>query len=289
MPKPQKTVLVVVADTHSGSSTGLLPPENWVGLDGQTVRLSTGQKVLWQQWEECWERVRQLRKGARLVVIHNGDAIDGKHHDTTQLVTSDIEEQKRMHLAAMDHALKVAQHNPKKDKLFYVFGTETHVGGAEDAIARDLGAEPLIMPTPANEWRDGCFIHYHLKLNINGVRFDIAHHGLPSGTRAWTKNNGLFYVAKSHYFDCIERDVQPFDYIIGSHLHEYITAMYEGIKGSTRAIMTPAFQLKTHFGHKVARNKLSSIGLVIIVIEADGRHYYEVPMLTYDEVGEIAL
>ena len=63
----------------------------------------------------------------------------------------------------------------------------------------------------------------------------------------------------------------------------------EGIKGSTRAIMTPAFQLKTHFGHKVARNKLSSIGLVIVVIEADGRHYFEVPMLTYDEVGEIAL
>ena len=69
MKKLNRTVLVVVADTHSGSSTGLLPKGNWTGLDGQTVQRSTGQRVLGQQWDECWERVAQLRKGARLVVV----------------------------------------------------------------------------------------------------------------------------------------------------------------------------------------------------------------------------
>jgi len=285
MPKLNKTVLAVVADTHSGSSTGLLTPDRWVGMDGQTVHLSTGQRVLWQQWEECWERVRQLRKGARLVVIHNGDAVDGFHHDTTQVLTNNIEEQKRMHLAAMDWGLNKAGFK-KKDKLYYVYGTETHVGQTEDAIARDLGAEPYIMPKAENSWRDGRFVHYHMKFRINGVQFDVAHHGLNSGYRAWTRENGIYNAVKSMYFSALEGGYDYPRYVIRSHMHQYLTADYQD---RIRGFITPAFQLKTKYGHKVASMKLSSIGMLIFVIEADGRSYFEAPCVTYDEIGVIDL
>jgi hypothetical protein len=285
MKKPNRTVLVVVADTHAGSSTGLLPKGNWTGMDGQTVQRSTGQRVLGQQWDECWERVAQLRKGARLVVVHNGDAIDGFHHNTTQVITNNTEEQKQMHLGSMDDALQRVNFK-KSDQLYYVYGTESHVGGTEEAIARDLGAVPCIEPTSG---RDGRYVHYRLKLNVNGVRFDIAHHGIGAGGRMWTRTNGCYLAAKDHYLRSLEYGTPRADYLIASHFHEYITAVYDGHNGSTRAIITPAFQLKTAYGNRVARHKLASIGLVIIVIEADGRHYMEVPLVTYDEIGEIKL
>ena len=286
MKKSNRTVLVVVSDEHAGSTTGLLPPGNWTGRDGQTIKPSPGQRILWKQWEECWERVLQLRKGANLVVVHNGDAIDGDHHDTTQLHTKNIEEQKQMHLASMDWALQHATFG-KKDKLFYVSGTESHVGGTEDDIARDLGAVPSIEPTADSNFRDGRFVHHHLKLNINGVRFDIAHHGISAGGNVMS--NSAYLAAKYHYFNCLEYGTEPADYLIASHFHEYKTALYEGNNGSVRSVITPAFQLKTEYGIRVARQKLASIGLVIIVIEEDGRHYFECPRLTYDDVKEMKL
>lgn len=219
------------------------------------------------------------------MVVHNGDAIENNHHMTTQIITPEVEEQKRIHLAAMDHALQKVNLR-KDDKLFYVYGTTTHVHGSEDAIARDLDAEPLIKPTAANNWRDGRFVHHHLKLNINGVRFDIAHHGLNAGGRAWTKENGVAYAIKSMYFNALLGGYKPPDYVVRSHMHEFVTAEYNG---EIRGFITPAFQLKTHYGHRVANMKLSSIGMLIFVIEADGRHYWECPRVTFDEIGEIKL
>lgn len=286
------TVVAIVADTHSGSTTGLLTPGRWVGLDGQTHQLSKGQKVLWGQWEECWYRVRDLRKKlkARLVVVHNGDAIDGVHHGTTQLITNDKEEQKRMHIASMEKGLDIAKFN-RDDILYYVHGTEQHVSTTEDAIARDFTwtdgkhyVPAVINPEDDTKFKDGRFIRYQLKLDINGVILDIAHHGFTAGIRAWTKGNMLIYACRSIYYEHIDRNLKPPRYVIRSHKHEYAYGYHRGRQGMIEGFITPAFQLKTHYGYKVACDKLSDIGMLIIVVEDNGNTYWECPMISYDEV-----
>ena len=55
-----------------------------------------------------------------------------------------------------------------------------------------------------------------------------------------------------------------------SHLHQFVQATYDGKCGSITGIVTPSFQFKTGFGQKVAGDRLSDIGLIVYVIEADG-------------------
>lgn len=284
------TIVVIAADTHSGSTTGLLTPGKWTGLDGQTWQMSKGQRVLLEQWNECWYRVKELRKKSRLVVVHNGDAIDGVHHGTTQLITSDKEEQKRMHIAAMESGLDIAEFK-KGDLLYYVYGTEMHVATAEDAIARDFTwpdgkhyVPAVIKPSADANYKDGRFIRDQLKLDINGVIFDIAHHGFRSGNRAWTKENSVNYACKSIYFDYVERGIKFPRYIIRSHMHEFISGIYRGKRGTIEGFITPAFQLKTHHGHRVANEKIADIGMLIVVVKDNGESYWECPMVSYDEI-----
>lgn len=264
MSKP--VVLAVVSDTHCGSMLGLCPPS--VRLDdGGNYTPSKAQRWLWEQWTgKYWPDVARTRKeqGGSLYVVCNGDATEGDHHKSTQILSGNLEAQSY----ALNETFKVPQ-ALSPDRWFVVRGTEAHVGpsgSSEEALGRHLKAE---QDPETHTWS-----RWHLRMEVHGIRLDFQHHGRV-GTRPWTRASGIGALAFQIYVEHMENE-EPYPHLaIRSHRHVYADS-FDTYK--TRAIGTPAWQLKTAHAHKVAAESIASIGGLIITIYPDARYDVQVKL-----------
>lgn len=283
-------------DWHSGSNTSLTLPE-WTWGDGITTKQSKTQSIIRQQHFENLELIKEARKKKRLIVTFAGDAVDGNHHGTTQIMTVDENEHARLFVALFEEALEYLGFNPKHgDTLRFLLGTKSHVGNLEEVIAKyfydewgDEAVPPLIKPTAGGRYRDGVFVRPKTLLDINGVLFDIAHEP-PSGpgTRAWTKENGIRNVVKSKYWTCLEyREPIPY-WWIRAHRHQFVrSGRYHGEHGSIEGLLLPAKQAKTHYGHRKASESLSNLGDVWFTVDKDGYSKLYKNFLKYNDEIEV--
>jgi hypothetical protein len=265
-----RTVLVVSADKHSGSTMGLIPDEPLQLHDGGTYNPSPLQKILWKQYNECLDFIKAERKRSRLIFVENGDVCEGIHHQTTQVVCSRVETHENIASDILDYTFRKLKFTDG-DRAYMVAGTEAHAASgnqSENRVATDLECfTPQYTETSGKNAR---FVWDKLLIKINGTLFDITHHGSSVGQRAWTKENGMYNRVKSFYFETLNDGREMPRYWIRSHLHQFVQATYDGKRGSITGIVTPSFQFKTGFGLKVAGDRLSDIGLVVFIIEDDG-------------------
>lgn len=259
-------VLGIVSDVHAGSQLAPCPPT--VRLDeGGNYTASKAQRWLLHNWHDYWKKVEAERDKhkADFFLLSNGDATEGNHHQTTQILSGNLEAQTYVvqELFAVPMALK-------PDKVFVVRGTEAHVGASgqsEEALGRHLKAE--------REPETHTWSWWHLRLTIHGVRIDCQHHGRV-GTRPWTRGSGIGALAFQIWAEHAEND-EPYPHLaIRSHRHQYADSfgMYK-----TRTIGTPAWQLKTSHAHKVAAESIVPSGGVIVTVFPDGK--YEVQPVLY--------
>ena len=260
MPKLQSAQLVVVSDLHVGSKIGLMPPT--VELDdGNIVSQNQLQKDAWKYWtKEFWPYVENRSKGRKTVVVLNGDGLDGVHHNTTQIWSNDPLEQA---VVAAEIMAPIANKYP----VYVTRGTPTHVlvsGAGDELIAREIGAKQPVK---------GRKVHssYHLKLVLEGVDFDIAHHGPSAGTRIWTYGNALRGYARTIILDAMVQHRRPPDCIIRSHFHHRVHETTHDYGHTCHAIITPAWQWKSEYVHMVVSHEdVCDIGGVVIDID-DGK------------------
>lgn len=260
-------LLAITSDQHTNSTIGLCPSEG-VRLDeGGEYKPSKAQLWQWDRWLEFWATVRRLRDThkAKLVCVYNGDAVDGDHHNTSQIVTRNQESQ--AYIAVRVFSIP---RDLKPDASYMVRGTVSHVGegaASEEALAKHLKCER----TDAEAWSA-----WHWRLDVHGRLFDFQHHtsvgGLP-----WTAPGAIARLAFRHRIEHLERGLPPADFLFRSHLHRHHDS-YEAHK--TRAIVTPAWQLKTAYAHKVAPDSIADIGGVTCLVEPDGtvtvrKHLYQ--------------
>ena len=121
------TVVAVISDMQVGGTTALCPLR-WNLLDGGTYHASPGQKVIHKQWIRSAEKVRDLRYDSkakkRLILVLNGEPIDGHHHDTPQVITTRSKEQIEMSISLLDEWLDIAEYDYKRgDCIYLVRGT----------------------------------------------------------------------------------------------------------------------------------------------------------------------
>jgi hypothetical protein len=259
------TLLVVLSDLHSGGSTALTPGKFW---RFDTERNHTPGKVeleMFELFKRCAAYVKKQRKDKRVIVVHNGDAIEGYHHNTTQVLTVNFLEQCRIHEDLMDTFLKGAGFDRRKgDALYYVNGTETHTGNFEREIARNMGAVPM------GEDRE---VWDFLDLNVNGKSIWFYHHGKTRG-RGPNEGNAIRNYLRDTYYNQKNRGLCVPDVLITSHTHghTYVPfAVRDGRKFHVmHAIVTPSWQRKTRFGHKVAAADPNEIGATVLYISAAG-------------------
>lgn len=252
-------VIAVTSDQHCGSTVALCPPR--IALDdGGEYHASPAQQWLYASWLDFWRRVAVHRQllGAELYTVFNGDLTEGDHHGTTQILSGNPTAQAAVVNACMETVLQIAP-----DKMFFVRGTEAHVGKSaayEERIA--LGLQKDGRPVESDR-ATGTASWWHLRMEVQGVRLDIGHHGR-TGLREHTRGSA----AVLHAHDILLSHVKsgdPYPHLcVRGHHHRFNDSANAC---PVRVITTGAWQLKTSFVHKVALDSLADIGGLIITIQ----------------------
>ena len=258
-----KTRLVIFGDPHSGSPLGLMRPKTWQLQNGNYTPNKL-QRLLWKMWDADTAGVGESRGDARLIVIANGDLVEGVHHNNKQIITNYIQEQEEISIDAIDHGLQNMRFDADAgDKLIIVSGTPSHVDESEERIARDLGALPY--EKPRNE-HDGRYTHPALRLIVDGVRVWTAHK-LAGAGRGANRGNALRNKAKEFYFEALADGMKPPDYLIGSHFHQRLYSPYVYRSDIVNAFIMPPYKAKDNYTFGISPFGLGDIGLLVIDIE----------------------
>lgn len=272
------TVVALVSDLHCNSTVALSPPI--VELDdGGQYRASKAQRWIWRHWLAYWQQVAERRAGHRLVVVLNGELADDNYHPTTQLVTRNPADMLKLSIEVLRPVLDLVQNG---DAIFVTRGTEAHSGPSahlDETIAQDIGA------TGPDE---GIASHWWLRMAVDGVRFDVAHHPAvgAGGKMPWTWGTAANKMAAATLFQAAIQEEKPPHLCIRGHIHRPDDS-YDHVK-LTRAIILPSWQLTTSYGHRLGGGLPLPIGGAIAMCEAGRvtveKAYHEWPIKGYNTI-----
>ena len=239
------TVLVVLSDSHVGSSTAVSPlrytVHNRSSYEAQTMEANRLQKWLYANWIDFFDYVKSKARKHRIIVAHLGDVIDYNHHGSTQLV-QEVGDQVEMAKTLLMPYREIA------DKFIGILGTAAHAGAdhaTEVSLYQELKAD---------------FIEQQMTIDIDGVLVDLAHHGR-AGFRPWTSSAAS--LASEIMLDYAQSGMPLPNYIFRGHLHvmDDSGSKFE----NTRLIQCPSWQLRTTYANRVAGNtRRSDIGGILL-------------------------
>lgn len=260
--QPKDTIHAVLSDLHSGSNHALFLDRSWSGTDENTHHPRGKQIEIRAQFEKYSELVRNARQGKKLRVIHNGDAIDGNHHQSGDVCTLNPFEQAEIHVEIMEGFKKLVDWQ-QGDEIYYTRGTKTHVEQAENSIGKMMNAVP-----------DGEFYVWDfLPLVTNGVLSWFVHHGPGAGDGPNEGNAVRNWLRNIQINAGKDEDSVP-DIVYTGHVHNptYSTFVWRNKMNfkSMHGIITPSWQAKTSYAWMKAPVSKNKIGGVIQEIKADG-------------------
>jgi hypothetical protein len=249
--------IVVISDTHCGDRLGLIHKDGIDLDDGGKYLPSSLQLKMWEMWREFWDEwVPIATRGEPYVIVHNGDAINGKPHGNKSNISDNVVDQR----AIAVQCLLPERENPKCIEYYHIRGTEAHVGKSgeeEEALARDLGAK-------ANE--SGMSARYDLWKTVGDDKLvHFLHHIGTTGSNAYEATAVHKELVES-FIEAVRWDQARPDVIVRSHRHRCIeiaipvghSLSREHATGKAYAVVTPAWQGKTPFSWKIAGARLAT-------------------------------
>ena len=245
--------LIVFSDTHCGCRLGLYDPTNATRLDdGGHYQASEFQAKMWGLWCDFWKVwVPQVTRGEPYDIVHNGDVIDGVHHNSTTQVSQNIEDQ----LTIAERVLRpvVERCIRRGGSYYHVRGTAAHVGQSsiyEEQLAKRLGAKPN---------RIGQHARYDLWKRVGGSRGPLVHlmHHIGTTSSAAHEASAVNAEMTAEFVEAARWKREPPDFVVRSHRHRSIAVDLDSAKGYAAAIVTPGWQGKTPFAWKVAGARIS--------------------------------
>jgi hypothetical protein len=210
-------------------------------------------------WNEALKRAYEIAGDDEIIMVFNGDMIDGDHHGTYQLVTADQTQQVAMAADILEPVVA------KASKTLWLRGTPSHVGREgrwDELLAKNFDGEKLGSES---------YSHWHAKVSVEGVTFDFSHFSTQSGIHR-NSANAINQLASETVLSYFLNGEKPPRYIIRSHRHVYRTS---GDNFPSEAIQTPAWQIGTSYV-KSGRNpnSLADIGLVVFKCDnGDSKRY----------------
>lgn len=278
-----RKLLFLVADTHQGSPVAL-PPNGtaWDFIDGGSKPFGGWQVTFWNHWCECADRVGDLRsRYDQLVIVHAGDAIEGVHHQTVQLLTQRVDEQERMHVAAMQELQRRAKFDPAHDRIIYLSGTPAHSGNGNSSTER---IARMMLGLAQDARLDGSVITPRINKTINGVLFDIAHKGFKLSSRRWLHTNSIRAYLMDRYVKSLEAKRPMPRYVVRAHYHTFGHEHLEDARAQTvsDAFLMPAWKIRDEYVEQFAPEAVQDIGALVFVIEADGSSSCTPMLMTCD-------
>lgn len=275
-------------------------------FENVNVRPNAAQRALWSRFEEFTAGIAARRQGRRLVVVLMGDLIDGVHHQSRQIVTANLSEQRDLFVDCADYFLQQTGFDSERDRLYVLHGTDirgTH-GSADDAnqIGRDLGAVPFLRPDhdrPESEdgepelterdKRRGWWGWRELELDIYGQLVQLTHHApVGKGTRYPLYGNAMRSWVKSHQLLRLASGLRIPRYVVWAHKHtaHQETARLENGRPTgplTTAVCVPALQGKSHWVRQaIPLAPETDIGGWWATIDQDGKTECELDYVPLD-------
>jgi len=264
--KVADTILCVLSDLHTGSSTALFPRNGYQieGAEGNFIKANDRQIEIHHTWTRFAAEVAVARKGKRLVIVNLGDAVDGIHHNSLQECLFNIKDQCAAHVALLEEFKKKVNFG-KADELYFVRGTEVHVGETENDMAQELGAVQA---------DSGLYVNEILEMSINGLNVMFLHHGKSRG-RGVNEGNALRNYLRDTRDERASDGLSRLDVMISGHTHahtyeSHIKRTPGGSYHVFHGIICPSFQAKTRYAYSKVPAAVNSIGGTYIKIGADG-------------------
>lgn len=252
---------VVVSDMHSGSNYALFLPREWHGIKTSHIPRSQQIKIR-AHFEVFCDAIATSRGDKKIELIHDGDAIDGDHHQSGDVCSVNPLEQADIHIELMQELQRRIGWR-RGDELYYTRGTQVHVNEFENYIGKEL-----------NAMLNGDYYVYDvLELETNGRLSAFTHHG-PGRGKGANEGNPMRTWLKNIYYDALNDRRRAPDIVYTGHVHDptYNTYVYRnGMNFETmHGVILPSWQMKTTFGYKVAPMSRNKIGGVYHDILADG-------------------
>lgn len=159
--KTKSKLILQLSDLHIGSVVGLWPP-NFVANEGFPIGQNNFQKWLWECWADLEKWIDRTVGDDEFDFVLNGDAVEGIHHRTTQVMSADVGDQTA---AVMDVIGRIVA---KASACHMIKGTECHTRNDEIRLGSVMGAsrDPV---TGQRAWDT-------LDLEMHGTLFNFAHH-----------------------------------------------------------------------------------------------------------------
>lgn len=221
---------VLVSDIHAGSTVAVMPPRLELA-EGLTVEPNALQRWYWACWQRAIRWVNETADGDPFLVVVNGDAVEGDHHRTDQIIGRNLTD----HVACAEAILRPL--TSLASKVYLTKGTECHTGDSEAALGQILQAE--------KNPETGRRVFDRLTLDICGNRF-VARHHVTTTSRPWLEANGLGAELASEQLQAARNGerIPSILHVAHRHIGGHVTTN-EGV-----CIATPAWQGLTRFGHK---------------------------------------
>lgn len=271
MAKSRDVFIVNFGDFHSGGLTALFPNYNmtFVYDKGNALPYSPSpqQSAMYEHFISDAKKTKELSKGMKKVIVMNGDAIDGNHHATIQIISPSPKHHSQIHIELMDNFIKESGFSVKNgDELHYVSGTESHTGWEEYGIYSHYEAL-------------GAQYHDELHLEINGKRLWWVHQGAKPG-KGVNEGNPLRNYARDVYWDCMKEKRDAPHLISSSHFHKNsYDAFSDSYRHTVHYQTLPSWQMKTRFAIKASAFQRNDIGTVFNVVTENGDIRFYEPQL----------
>jgi len=257
------TLIVPLADMQSGGTTALFPNDNKKFKHGWYVP-NDDQLEMFEHFEKCAKIIKKARKGKKLIIVGMGEAIDGVHHNTPQLVTTLVDEQIDIHVELVEHFKNLVGFDGRKDKTYYISSTESHTADHEETCAKKVKAQ---------ENPKGLYVYDELKKNVNGAWLWFSHHG-PSAGKGPNKGNSQRNFLRDIYVECTNNELVPPDMVVTAHRHTPFYNIYIQEKKAgwhlLHGLICPSWQQKTRYAYKVASLQLNKVGLAYFTVLDSG-------------------
>lgn len=262
--KVSDTLLAVLSDMHTGSSTALFPRNGFVNSQENLVKPNRKQIEIYRTFIRYAGEVAVARKGKRLIVVNLGDAIDGFHHGSMQESLFQEKDQGEAHVELMGEFLDRVGFG-SDDELHYVQGTETHVKDSENDLAKELGAVKVSQKQ---------YVSDVLTLDINGFVSVFAHHGKQRGS-GQNEGNALRNFLRDIRSDREKDGFPRIDALWSGHTHGHTYANHvartrDGQFHIMHGIILPSWQAKTRYAYGKVPLVINSVGGAFVKIGADG-------------------
>lgn len=239
-------LVCVLSDLHAGSTLGLLPP-NFITLEGNEVTPNAIQQWLWQCWLDAIEFIKTVKGDDEMVLVCNGDALEGNHHRTKQIISPDVADHVNAAYAILEPVVQLAS------KSYMVLGTECHTGTREISLANMLGFERNPDSTKKNRAFD------KLQIEVNGVPTDFRHH-TNCTTRPYLESGMMGPMLAAEILEAVRNNETPPRVVCGAHRHRYGTFS----DGHAMMVISAPWQALTRHGGKVVPHARTKPGIFLL-------------------------